>query len=374
MKITKGKIPAAVKAVIYGPEGIGKSTLASEFPDPVFIDTEGSTNYMDVARFDAPQSWTMLLQEVQYVKDNPDCCKTLVIDTADWAEKLCISHILASHKWDSIETPGYGKGYVYVKEEFGKLLNLLTVVSQKGVNVVLTAHAMMRKFEQPDELGAYDRWELKLSKQVAPIVKEWSDLLLFANYKTIVTNVKGKYKAQGGVRMIYTSHHPCWDAKHRGELPDEVPMEYASIKPLIETGDAPVPVVKNEPEPKGEKVEEPPAEPKEEKVEPPAPTESENVKTPIPDELPEFAPPDDPKKKLLFMSTPDRLPGELIQLMKTDEVDEFWLQHAVAKKGYYPEDVPIMDYDPDFIQGCLIAAWPQVSALAKQLEADEIPF
>ena len=44
MEITRGKVQKAKKVVIYGPEGIGKSTFASRFPDPVFIDTEGSTN------------------------------------------------------------------------------------------------------------------------------------------------------------------------------------------------------------------------------------------------------------------------------------------------------------------------------------------
>ena len=86
MNITRGKIKTALKIVVYGQEGVGKSTFASKFPDPVFIDTEGSTKQLDVARFDAPTSWEMLLQEVEYVIKNPAVCKTLVIDTADWAE------------------------------------------------------------------------------------------------------------------------------------------------------------------------------------------------------------------------------------------------------------------------------------------------
>lgn len=82
------------------------------------------------------------------------------------------------------------------------------------MNVIITAHAKMRKFEQPDEMGAYDRWEMKLTRQVAPLLKEWSDMLLFCNYKTfVVTPDEGKNKVQGGKRVIYTSHHPCWDAK-----------------------------------------------------------------------------------------------------------------------------------------------------------------
>ena len=98
----------------------------------------------------------------------------------------------------------------------------------------------MRKFEQPDEMGAYDRWELKLSKQCSPLIKEWADMVLFCNYKTFVVNVdnkgvqKGTNKAQGGKRVMYTSHHPCWDAKNRDNLPDELSMEYEAIKEVIE--------------------------------------------------------------------------------------------------------------------------------------------
>mgnify|MGYP000611029209 CR=1 FL=1 len=108
-----------------------------------------------------------------------------------------------------------------------------------GIHVVMTAHAKMRKFEQPDELGAYDRWEMKLTKQTAPMVKEWADMVLFANYKTFVVNVdgqgaqKGKNKAQGGRRVMFTTHHPCWDAKNRYGLPEELPFDYGEIAAIL---------------------------------------------------------------------------------------------------------------------------------------------
>ena len=101
-----------------------------------------------------------------------------------------------------------------------------------------TAHAKMRKFEQPDEMGAYDRWEMKLSKQVAPLLKEWCDMLLFCNYQTYVVhgdNPMEKSKVQGGKRVMFTSHHPCWDAKNRHGLQDCLPLDYDSIAHIFRT-------------------------------------------------------------------------------------------------------------------------------------------
>lgn len=240
--ITKGKVETAKKVVIYGPEGIGKSTLASRFPDPVFIDTEGSTKELDVARYPTPTAWADIINCVK------DCaaeapCRTLVIDTADWAEMLCIKYTCAKCNVNGIEDVGYGKGYVYLSEYFNELLKACDKCIEAGINVVFTAHAFMRKFEQPDELGAYDRWEMKLTKKDAPMLKEWADMVLFCNYKTnVITdqNTKSK-KATGGSRIMYASHHPCWDAKNRYELPDQMPMSFDEIAHLFTNTKQPEP-------------------------------------------------------------------------------------------------------------------------------------
>ena len=117
MNITRGKIAKAQRVVIYGVEGIGKSTLASKFPNPLFIDIEGSTGNMDVARLDKPTSFSMLVNEVNFVKANKEVCDTLIIDTADWMEKLIIEQICQAHNKTDITQFGYGDGFVKLETE-----------------------------------------------------------------------------------------------------------------------------------------------------------------------------------------------------------------------------------------------------------------
>lgn len=349
MNITKGIIPSAQKIVVYGPEGIGKSTFASMFPDPLFSDTEGSTKKLSVRRFDSPSSWQMLLQQAEYVKNNCPC-KTYIIDTVDWAEKLCSQAVCARANKSGIEDFGYGKGYVYLKEEFGKLLNILEEVISRGIHVVFTAHSYLKKFEQPDEMGAYDRYEMKLTKYVAPLLKEWADAVFFVNYKTyVVTDENGKKKAQGGNRMMFTTHNPCWDAKNRDGLPDELPFDFEQIKHILLTADSVEPVSSQNTVPQQSN-----------KIIDKGDFE-EIAEEPIKDEL----------KNKLISSNP--VIQQLYDLMNENDVSETMLQAVVADNGYFPIGTPIESYGEDFISGCLIAAWPQVMDKIKKFY-DDVPF
>lgn len=105
LNISKGIVLRPQKVVVYGPEGIGKSTFASHFPDPLFLDIEDSTSQLDVKRIPDINSWAMLLGIIADVK-NEKPCNTLVIDTVDWAEKLCIQYVCAQAKKSSIEDFG----------------------------------------------------------------------------------------------------------------------------------------------------------------------------------------------------------------------------------------------------------------------------
>ena len=346
MNITSGKQARAQRVVIYGTEGIGKSTLAAQFPDPLFIDTEGSTSNMDVKRMDKPTSWTMLMNQIAFVKANPTVCKTLVIDTIDWAESLAIESVCSMHGKRGIEDFGYGNGYTYVREEMGRLLDKLQELVDIGINVVLTAHSQLRKFEQPDEDGAYDRYELKLGKktssQTAPVVKEWCDLLLFCNYKTMVmTSESKKKKATGGQRVMYTTHHPAWDAKNRHGLPDELPMDYAAIAHIFTSSSQ-----------EAQKVE-------------PTPTKIEDVAANITVDqaIPLNANPvevtSDPFEELSTIDIPKEIPQALKDLMLQNSVTPKMLQDVAFMKGHFPQDTPIANFPQDY-WAFMVTNWADV--------------
>lgn len=240
ISISRGLIPSATRLALYGPEGVGKSTLVAGFPEPVFLDTEGGTAHLDVARFPRPRNWADALAAINHLLTAEHGHKTLVIDSVDWLEKLLIEEVCRKANKEGLEDFGYGKGLVYLAEEFARFLALLEKLRDRGIHVVLVGHSTIRKFEAPDAAGSYDRYELKLAKQVAALVKEWVDALLFVNFVTKTTEKDGKLRAVGGrERVIHTTHTAAWDAKNRYGLDDKLPCVAASLAPIFARVSAP---------------------------------------------------------------------------------------------------------------------------------------
>ena len=372
MQITRGKRARAQKVVIYGPEGIGKSSFASQFPEPVFIDTEGSTDNMDVARLDKPTSWTMLINEIAFIKANPTECKTLVVDTVDWAEQLAVAHVCSQHGKQGIEDFGWGKGYTYVQEEMGRFLNALSDLVDMGINVVLTAHAQIKKFEQPDEMGSYDRYELKLGQKTgsktAPLVKEWADMVLFANYKTLVmTTDNGKKKAQGGERVMYTNHRPAWDAKNRHGLPDEMPFNYAGIAHIFASQ-------QQASQPQVEQLQTVAPEPQQTTPQAPEPIQEElPLDMSTVGEVPQNEVP--VEQQVVPAQYHASLPKSLTDLMSQNNVTEEELQKVAYIRGHFPLGTPIENFPPDYWD-MIVSHWQAtMEVIQNQVRADpELPF
>ena len=356
-EIKTGTREQGIKIAIYGVEGIGKSTFAASFPKPVFIDTEGSTAHMNVARFPDPTSWQMLMDEIKQVSGHPETCSTLVIDTIDWAESLCIESVCIKNGKDGIEDFGYGQGYTYVKEAFGKMLNALDDVVNDGIHVVLVCHAAIRTFTKPDEMGQYDRYELKLTNtpkvKITEMVKEWVDILLFANYKSeIVKDDKTKKNyLVGNKRMLYTQRSAAFDAKNRFDLPEDMEFSYKEFNKALEKSLADRNIDINAVSAEADRVIEEYSESKKA-----APLDNTSKGDPYTAE----------EKAVM-----KRLPQNLQDLMIANAVHPAEIEKACVKKGYFPDGMSVADYPEDFIQQVLVQAWNQVFSM---IELDRPTF
>jgi hypothetical protein len=233
-KIEKGKTGGPFKAVIYGEAGIGKTTLASQLPKPLFLDTEDGTKKVGPDRLRI-STWDQLQGYLISLGQDLIGYETIVIDSADWAERMATDAVILEGQKKSIEDFGFGKGHIHVKEKLEKMLAMCDQIVRAGASVVFVAHSKVVRVSPPDQTDGYDRYELKLSKHGAPVLKEWSDAVLFCHYQTrVVQGADGRNKAKGGKeRVIHTERSAAWDAKNRFGLADEIPLTVDSLSPMI---------------------------------------------------------------------------------------------------------------------------------------------
>lgn len=240
IEVTQGVINDRGKKVIfYGPEGVGKTTLAAQLPNPLFIDTEGSTENYNVRRLPKPNSLEETKEIIGWVCLHSDQLKTLVIDTGDWLEHTLVKDFCDRNGISTLGGLGYGKGYEGSAKEFQEMLDMFDQVLNMGINVVFNCHCQVKTFSMPDDLGSYDRYELKMEKKHIPLLKEWADLIVFINFKTnlVYQNASDKKaKAVGGQeRVMFFTHTAAYDAKNRFGLPESAPLSYESIRHIFET-------------------------------------------------------------------------------------------------------------------------------------------
>jgi hypothetical protein len=230
--VTRGRIVAPLRVLVYGIEGIGKSTFAANAPSPIFLGAESGTGALDVARFPQPRSWADVIDAVQTLTRDDHEYKTLAVDSLDWVEPLVWAHVCDELRVKSIEEPGYGKGYVAALEQWRKLAVMLdTLRTKRGMHIVLIGHALVKPFKNP-EGPDYDRYQIKLHEKAAGLFKEWVDELLFAREEVFVSKKKNeRAKAvSGGRNIVHTKHTAAYDAKTRHGLPDGTLLSWEEVE------------------------------------------------------------------------------------------------------------------------------------------------
>jgi hypothetical protein len=225
-RVVTGKLDKPVRVVIFGGDGIGKSTFAANAPAPIFIGAEDGTAQLDVARMPDIGSWRDVLDALAEL-DSQHSYRTVAIDSADWLEPMIWDAVCASGNKQSIEDYGYGKGYVMALNEWRRLTSALDRLRERrGMNAIIIAHAHIRTFKNPAG-DDFDRWELKLHQKAGGLLKEWCDAVLFANYETLTHKSGERVKGiSTGARLLYTERTAAWDAKNRYDLPPEIPLAW----------------------------------------------------------------------------------------------------------------------------------------------------
>jgi hypothetical protein len=241
--IKKETLKLPLRYLIYGPEGVGKSTLAAHMEKPIFFDIEEGSTHLEVARYPlsdnrlAPESYMDVKSGLNDLWENKHSYKTLVIDTIDALEGHIWNHVCSedsgrktdlnpkSRKLESIEDYGYGKGYTRAAEEWRSLLAELDRLREDcKMIIVLIGHVMVKLWHNP-EGEDFDRYNLRVHEKSGGQLKSWVDLHGFLHYETGVKSNDTQRKSKGvstGRVILATRHTAAYDAKTRIPLPSEI--------------------------------------------------------------------------------------------------------------------------------------------------------
>lgn len=230
--VVKGRQTRPLRIVLYGVEGIGKSTFGASAPAPIFLAAEDGTAHLDVHRLPVPETWDEVLSGVRLLATQEHPYRTLVVDTVDWVEPLLWKAICERDGKKDIEDYGYGKGYVAALDQWRVLLGDLERLRERtGMAVILLAHSWIKPFKNP-EGDDYDRYELKIHNKAGGLLKEWADVVLFSNWETLQAKDDRTKRVRGvstGARMLYTTRTAAYDAKNRFDLPEVLPLDWSEF-------------------------------------------------------------------------------------------------------------------------------------------------
>ena len=240
-RIERGRTPMPPRVLVYGTEGIGKSTFASQAPRPIFVQTEDGLGEIECDKFPLAQSFEEVQQALMSLHQDEHDYQTVVIDSLDWFERLSWDAVCKEFGVRSIEKAdgGYAKGYTHALGYWRRIVDALNALrNDRNMIVLLLAHTKIERFEDP-ESSAYDRYSPRLHKHAAALICEWCDAVLFAtrkirtqtedagfNRKRTIANAIGK---DGGERILRTVGGPSCIAKNRYSIVEELPLSWAAF-------------------------------------------------------------------------------------------------------------------------------------------------
>lgn len=236
--VSSGKIRKPALVLIYGPDGVGKSSFGAEAPSPIFIGPEDGSSELDVHRFDGVKTFSDVRSKINQLRTDEHSYQTAVIDSIDWLEPLVWREVCAMDPNGPavIEDAfgGYGKGFTRANQMWKDFMGELKALrEEKKMNIIIIAHSQVKTFQDPSQQHPYDRYMLKLNEKAAALWREFVDCVLFANFEVLVKKEKNDRKAKTygeDVRIMYTHRRPSFDAKNRYNLPFELSLGWSHFE------------------------------------------------------------------------------------------------------------------------------------------------
>lgn len=213
--------------VIYGVDGIGKTTLATEAPDAVYLHTRGENPPSDVKIPKAEiTDYVKLKDFLLDLIEEPHDFKNVIMDSVDGIEPMVWDETCYIENKPNIEAFGFGRGYVAADDQWNEIIKLIMELKDLGIGVILLAHPSIERFDSPIS-EPYNRYTIKIHKRANAMIREEADIVAFMNHRVKVENVeisrgKSVSHAEGKARDIYLTGTPAYDAKNRYSMPDSI--------------------------------------------------------------------------------------------------------------------------------------------------------
>lgn len=236
--IVVGKSDFPPRILLYGYEGVGKSTFGANAEKPIFIQTEDGLRQLDVSKFPLSTSYQSVMESIYALVTEEHGFKTLIIDSLSMLEQLIWKDVCDEFKVKNIEKAdgGYGKGYKHAMNRWNDFLTLLNRANtEKNMTILLLAHVGKQEVKDPEN-NTYDRTAPRLNNLAEGAISQWCDCVFFA-YKEIVvretdegfSSKRGMALDKGDNRIMRTTSSAAVIAKNRYNLPKFLPLNYQTM-------------------------------------------------------------------------------------------------------------------------------------------------
>jgi hypothetical protein len=226
--------------LVYGPEKTGKSTFASQFPQPIFFDIEGGTGNLDVERLGPTEITdysTLLTELAAAAKRDGDYkqFKTVVIDSVTALDKFMAKHICKETNKKSLDDIPYGGGFKRMEEIAGEFNVKLRDLKAAGFDVVIIGHTKIKAFTDPLLNASYDRMVLQAPEQLSSQLKSAADNIFFvrAEIETFKDRNDKTRATSTGESIMFTEFTAAFDAGNRLNLPSQMPLSYTAVSKAV---------------------------------------------------------------------------------------------------------------------------------------------